>query len=143
PTDVHCLPSNELWPCTEQYDHLPVTRSTSSQSCVNAPTVSTAANERGRRRAKCTTAVPPNLPGFSTTCLISPDAAYEGIVRQSGLDGRDHHLVGNLNRPYCASDPRELCDGRNLLVAKELGPGSVGCIGQILDGPFIGTMPTC
>lgn len=61
------------------------------------------------------------------------------IWRRAALD----HIGWDLDRPHCPSDAGQFRRVAYRLVAKELCPGTLWRISEIVSGPFARSMPPC
>ena len=137
PPGIDDSPASERRPALEQDERLAIARVPFLESPIRSLPPSASGDERGLRGSQRRGAGTPHPPclGLAGEVLIA-----DLNLRRQARPG--DALVGRRHGPQAPLDAREIIGLCDLLVPKELGPGPISGIAQILDGPFALAIPT-
>ncbi len=121
--DSRC-PSNQIRPQSKQHEYPAITELTGLQATIDAPASSTSTLQGGRG---CSQSV--SSPSVLLSKLLAGRPGFRTSAQDFlGAGGLDFRNLTNVHRPHSAANGDDVLRVVDFLMAKELGPGSVGSV---------------
>ena len=133
-----CGPANDIRASTEQHEDLAVPAGSGPETAIDAPA---ACGARVQRRRRC--GDPVHVLPVLLGCLLAGEPGFAArpssvcLCRPGSSDGESSDVDG----PERAPNGEEVLRITNLFVAKELGPGAVRGVAEVV-GQFARRIPT-